>query len=282
MKRDNITVQPDRNNNGSAPDMPESRYTVFVSTHPGRTRDQNEDNFVVNKTVRIGTKSEEHLRGSNIREPLVCGVFDGMGGEAYGEQCSAIAAQTSAIVYKTLRKNLQHPYPLVERFANEANEGIVGMIADARAQRGGSTFVMAVFIDGRVYAYSLGDSRMYLYSNGLLRQITNDHTLAMKKYRANIYTLEEANASPDSHKLTDFLGVDQESRGVAPEQYPPFVLGPDDKLLLCSDGLYDMCGDDEILSVMKTDSDTISLDLVDKAVENGGVDNVTCIVIKRA
>ena len=281
MRNESITVQPDMNNNGSASCVPEARYKVFVSTHPGRTRDQNEDNFVVNKTVRIGTKSEEHLRGSNIREPLVCGVFDGMGGEAYGEQCSAIAAECSAVIYKTLKKNPQHPAALVDRFANEANERIVGMIAEARAQRGGSTFVMAVFIDGRVYAYSLGDSRMYLYSRGTLRQITSDHTLAMKKYRANIYTLEEANASPDSHKLTDFIGVDQEHRGVNPEQYPPFVLGPDEKLLLCSDGLYDMCGHDEILSVMMNDSDTVSLDLVDRAVENGGVDNVTCIVIKR-
>lgn len=257
------------------------RYSVAVSSHLGAVRSENEDNFVVNNIIRLFTKKESNMKGSGIKEPLVCGVFDGMGGEANGEQASRIAAESSAAIYKTLKKEPQHPDFPIERFVRESDAGILRMLSDAKAKRGGSTFVIAVFVNDCVYAYSLGDSRMYLLSGGVLKRVTNDHTLAMKKYRANIYTLEEALSGPDSHKLTAFLGMDMDNGGMTVEKYPPFRLRRGDKLLLCSDGLYDMCGEDEIISTLNADSPTVSLDLVEKALEHGGVDNITAIVVQK-
>ena len=267
---------------GSAPSAPEKpRYTVVVSTHQGKVRSENEDNFVINKIVRPASRQEMNMRGFDIVEPLVCGVFDGMGGEANGELASQLSADASIAVYKAVSKHTAPADEAVQAFVKESNDKIVSMLCNSKARRGGSTFVMAILSDEQVQVFSLGDSRLYLLHDGTFRQITNDHTLAMKKYRANIYTWEEAVSSPDSHKLTSFLGMDTEDQGLSPEAYPPFALCKGDKLLLCSDGLYDMCSDQEIQSVLSGASNTVSLVLVKKALENGGADNVTCIVIER-
>lgn len=259
----------------------EYRYAVCVSSHQGSVRTDNEDNFVVNNVIREQDHPEANLRGDDIPQPLVCAVFDGMGGEMNGGLASQICAEQSKAVYSALQGGTAELDDIVRSFVVNSNSAVVRMLENSLAKRGGSTFVMVVMAGGAVYPYSLGDSRLYHYDGAVLRQITNDHTLAMKKYYANIYTLEEARESSDSHKLTSFLGVDFDEEGLSPEAYRPFELLPGEKLLLCSDGLYDMCGDDEILALLSEPSPTVSLDLVDKAIENGGHDNVTCLVIER-
>lgn len=259
----------------------DQQFAVYVSTHPGAVRSENEDNFVINDVIRTLPNEKTNLRGYAITEPLVCGVFDGMGGESNGKIASQLASKASVTIYKTLRKHPQQPDDPVNQFVKDSNQQIVEMLADTKSQRGGSTFVLVALLNGMVHVYSLGDSRLYLYSSGKLSQITNDHTLGMKKYYANIYTIEEAMSGPDSHKLTSFLGMDTEGKGLNPEKYPPFQLALGEKLLLCSDGLYDMCSNEEINEILGSDSDIISLDLVKRAIKYGGIDNVTCIVIER-
>ena len=204
-----------------------------------------------------------------------------MGGESNGEAASRLCAAEAAKIIRALKQKTDTLSGAVQNFVTDSNDAVLEMLQNVRAKRGGSTFVMTVLTDGLVYPYSLGDSRLYLYDGETLRQLTEDHTLAMKKYYARMYTLEEAMASSDSHKLTAFLGADDDGGGLAPAAYEPFALNPGEKLLLCSDGLYDMCSHDEILDVLRGESDTLSLDLVDKALENGGKDNITCIVIEK-
>lgn len=256
-------------------------YTVYVSSHPGKVRSENEDNFIVNTVTRPVSKQETSMRGFDISEPLVCGVFDGMGGEAHGELASKISADSAASAYRAIAKKESNAAESVCAFVKESNDKIVNMLCNSKARRGGSTFVMSVFLEGRAQVFSLGDSRAYLFQNGTLQQITNDHTLAMKKYRANIYTWEEAISGPDSHKLTSFLGMDTDGMGLTPEAYPPIFMNKGDSLLLCSDGLYDMCSEQEIISLLGKSAEVVTLNLVKRALENGGVDNVTCIVIER-
>lgn len=259
-----------------------AKYNVYLSTNKGLVRSDNEDNYAINTVVRNLNDKEKNIRGLNGEQPLVCSVFDGMGGEAHGDLASKIAADCAVRLYKRLKNGTDSITKEIFSFVRESNDAIVTTIGSDDSSRGGSTFVSVVINRDIVYPFSLGDSRLYLYRNGTLTQITNDHTLAMKKYRANIYTLEEALSSSDSHKLTSFLGLDLGDGVLEPEVYTPFVLENNEKLLLCSDGLYDMCSDDEILQIMSSKSKTISLRLVDKAIENGGVDNVTCMVIERS
>lgn len=259
----------------------ENRYSVFVSTHPGKVRSENQDNFIVNVQCRSLSKQETNLRGDDVAEPLVLGVFDGMGGEACGELASMICADTAAAVLRSMKHEGMEPDDAVCAYVTKSNHKIVEMLASRRARRGGSTFVMVILTQGVARIYSLGDSRVYLCRDGVLRQITNDHTLAMKKYLANIYTLEEAQASADSHKLTMFLGVDTEETGLKPEIYPPISLYRGDQILLCSDGLYDMCSDEEILSTLQKHADNPTVELGRRAMRGGGVDNVTCVVVEK-
>lgn len=257
-----------------------TKYNIYLSTHQGLVRSDNEDNYAINKVVRNLDDKEKNIRGIGGAQPLVCSVFDGMGGEAHGELASKIAADNAVRLYERIAHGAEDITQEICNFVTQSNRQIVSDIGNDDTSRGGSTVVSVIINHDIVYPFSLGDSRLYLYRNGTLTQVTNDHTLAMKKYRANIYTLEEALASNDSHKLTAFLGVDVDDTMLEPEMYPPFVLEQNEKMLLCSDGLYDMCSEDEILRILSKDSKTVSLTLVKKALENGGIDNVTCMVIE--
>lgn len=259
------------------------RYDVYLATNSGKVRSQNEDNYAINNNIRLLEDGEKNLKGNGIEEPLVCAVFDGMGGEANGELASQLSAEVATLVYYELKKSdCVNVDTLISRFVTKSNSKINEMLVNTKSKRGGSTFVMTVFYRGLVYSYSLGDSRIYLYRNGQLTQISVDQTLAMKKLRANIFTEEEALTSPDRHKLTSFLGVDMDNEGLVPQIYPQFLLQKGEKLLLCSDGLYDMCTDDQIARLMEKDADDACLALVDAALENGGQDNVTCMIIERS
>ncbi len=261
----------------------DNKYNVYLSTHQGNVRKNNEDNYCINNVIRSLSESTRNLRATNVPQPLVCSIFDGMGGEANGELASKISAENAIKVYDNLKNNVNKSIDdEIMQFVTTSNQDVVTTLHNTGSSRGGSTFVTAVICDGLVHSYSLGDSRMYLYRGGKLELITSDHTLAMKKYRANIYTLEEAQKSLDSHKLTSFLGVDLGDQDLAPEIYPVFNLEKDDKLLLCSDGLYDMCSEKEILDIISKKSKVISLTLLEKALENGGEDNITCMVIERS
>lgn len=256
------------------------KYNLYVSTDVGKVREKNEDNFLVNKVVRELEQDRVNIRGLAKEGPIVCAVFDGMGGEALGEVASKICADEAVSLYAQAKENGQLKASDIDIYVQKANDRIVEMIEKSRAKRGGSTLAMIYIDDGVAYAYSLGDSRIYLYRNRELIRISEDHTLAMKKYKANIYTKEEAENSPDSHKLTSFLGVDVEGQGLKAERYSSFKLDENDRLMICSDGLYDMCDENEILQLLSKESPTISYELVKAALVNGGIDNVTCLVIE--
>ncbi|WP_024860361.1 PP2C family protein-serine/threonine phosphatase [Ruminococcus flavefaciens] len=254
---------------------------VSVSTNPGRIREENEDNFFV---TGIGYKTSKSASFNiNINADFISffSVFDGMGGEAYGEEASRIAAETlkefaDKLSGKKAKKiNLKE---FIERYISVANSRICDMIIQNRCKRSGCTMALVVIVNGAVYTFSVGDSRIYRISAGAIEQISEDQTLAVKKLKANIYNEEEARTSSDAHKLTSYIGSDDRGVGVSFHSYAPFPLS-NSVLLLCSDGLTDMCTDKEILDTIYADSVSPSASLVKEAIKNGGEDNVTCVVI---
>ena len=269
--------------NGKSKSNAKERYRVYLVSHKGLVRDNNEDNFTINNI----SKKLEYKNVKFVSEhdaPMLAAVFDGMGGEAKGEYASFISAKTAKQLYADIT---QTPDPetrleeFVGKFVQKANDDIRTFLEENKCRTGGSTVVALVFINGIVYPFSLGDSRIYLLRNGVLTQISKDQTLAMKKYEANIYTLEEAERSLDSHKLTSFLGVDYYRQGLSPQLFEPIVLQDTDKLLLCSDGLYDELGLQDIQNVMLQSPDQPAFKLVQEALNHGGNDNVTCAIIGR-
>ena len=255
--------------------------SISAASDVGKKREVNEDNFYADK---IGIRKDEIMSETEsieVSERSIFAVCDGMGGEAFGKESSEIAVEClSEFCDKIRQTTAEDLEEEVNAYVQEANDRICQMIEEKMSKIGGSTLAMVcIEKSGEVTAYNVGDSRVYIFSDGELTQITEDQTLAVKKLKANIYTPEEARTSVDSHKLTSFLGVDEYRTGLYPLTYEKFSI-ENNKIIICSDGLYDMCTDEEITQILTTSEEpNLAECLVHKAVENGGMDNITCIVI---
>lgn len=260
------------------------KLKVYVSTNVGNCRGNNEDNFFAgegysnpdaenDKTVFFETDSSE---------AKIFSVCDGMGGESCGEVASGCAVRVLSDYSEEIKKagSIDEQKKCVRKFATDANNQIVDEIIKAGGLRGGTTLTLACVLEDKISMYYLGDSRIYMLRDGILTRVTRDHTVAYEKVDANIYTEEEAQKSPDAHKLTMFLGVDDEKIGLNAEYAGTYTLSPGDFYLLCSDGLTDMCTDKEISDVMDLECQNFAKELVFTALMNGGEDNVTCLVIE--
>ena len=256
------------------------KFMVLISTDKGIVRKVNQDNFVVNQTVRRQGNEPQHLRARAVAEPMLCAVFDGIGGEQGGREASEISALVAAKFFGFLIGINGYAADNIQDYVSSCNSQIKKFLSKYGLKRGGSTFAMAYMHDGIVELFTMGDSRIYLYRSGTLQRITRDHTLAQKKYEANIFTLEEAEKSNESHVLTRYLGMDPDSADYKAESYKQLTLNPNDKLLICSDGLYDMCSDKQIAKILSAKKAPYSINLVKAALKNGGIDNITCLVIE--
>jgi protein phosphatase len=97
---------------------------------------------------------------------------------------------------------------------------------------------------------------------------------------SNVLTEEEAEKSPDRHRLTMYLGYDDDPEDIKAGFAGSYTLAEGERFLMCTDGLNEMCSSEEITAVLSSADDDAAKMLVDKALENGGMDNVTCIVIE--
>lgn len=262
-------------------EKPSVYMRVSFATDPGKIRENNEDNFYIDGKYR-------HVYGQNESDCYieltdrthVFGLFDGMGGESFGETASALAAIQLDRIAPTLRQIDASELPFyMNEYSRRANNAICDLMAQRNAH-GGSTFTAVCIKNGRAYPFYLGDSRIYLFDEGGLLQITEDQTLAVRKIKAGVYTEKEAENSPDHHILTCFLGVDNADMGLDCQPCMPIPIKPGVKLLLCSDGLTDMCGREEITEILLGGEQNPARALADRAIKNGGADNVTCVVVE--
>lgn len=252
-------------------------YFIYACTHKGNVREHNEDYFSANTLVRQDNDEPQSLE-SPIPEPSLIGVFDGMGGEKDGSAASRISAKITAEYFEYLKIN-NDIHKSIDSYVYNCNKVIKEYMAEHKLKRCGSTFAL-VYLSGKTaYCFSMGDSRIYLFREGSLVQISTDHTLANKKYKANIYTKKEAEESPDSHILTAYLGANNDAENTLAEAYNPIELQWNDKILICSDGLYDMCDNQTITRIMGKEGNTAKK-LVGAALKNGGEDNITCVVLE--
>jgi protein phosphatase len=251
---------------------------ISFATDTGKVRENNEDSFYIDGKYRhvYGyCECDSYIELSD--ETHIYSVFDGMGGEAYGETASALAAvhmdRLAPMIKSAEESEISDCMTEYLRVADSA-------ICDMSKKRSGSTFACVCVKNGLVYAFYLGDSRIYLCENGEMRQVSRDHTLAEKKRRDGIYTAAQAEKSTDRHKLTAYLGCGR--NGIYPQLGESGAIKAEagTKFVICSDGLYDMCTDDEIFGIMQSGAENPARALADKATENGGGDNVTCITIE--
>lgn len=234
----------------------------------GRVRPSNEDSF-----------------GFDLRQGVFV-VCDGMGGHAAGEVASKIAVDT-VLSYFRDKEPLAADASLVDAplgakmlsdAVNKANETILEYAAGhATASGMGTTLVAARFVDGKFTIAHVGDSRIYLLRGGSLLQLTEDHSLVMEQVRRGILTVEEARKSSAQHIITRALGTEDNS----PPDLAEFPAEEGDILLLTTDGVLRHLEDDQIQNILShtTPLQTVCDKLIEAALEAGGEDNATCLLI---
>ena len=128
--------------------------------------------------------------------------------------------------------------------------------------------------------YNVGDSRIYLLRNGVLTQLSKDHTIVQQKLDLGAIAAEQAASDSGRHKLTQHLGI-FESEMLIEAHHIQKQVQPDDVFLLCSDGLTDMVSDKAICQILiiAKSCDEAAEKLLEAALENGGKDNVSVIVV---
>ena len=214
-----------------------------------------------------------------------------MGGQAHGEVASSLAVQTILTHCRQAENSRATPIfgearPDVSERTNRlasaihlANRKVFETAASNSAQKGMGATVVAAWIDGqRLSLAHVGDSRVYLLRAGTMEQLTADHSLVAEKVRVGILTPQEADASELQSVLTRAVGIG----GGVEVDTDEHALLVGDFLLLCSDGLTRMITDPEIASILltTTSAQEAADRLVELANENGGVDNVTVIVLR--
>ena len=229
------------------------RIVAGYVTHRGRVRDGNEDALLVDGQLRVFA------------------VADGVGGHRAGEVASGTAVEA-------IRASLARGEAIDEAI-RDANHAIFARAnADASLHGMGTTVTAAIVAgEGQLLIGHVGDSRAYLVRDGALSRLTTDHSLVQELLVEGRITADQAATHPQRSIITRAVGMET---NIDVDVYPVEV-HDGDQLLLCSDGLTDMVsehGVHEILSEGGAPQDRAEA-LVDRALENGGADNVTAIVL---
>jgi PPM family protein phosphatase len=226
-------------------------------THTGR-RKTNEDSMLLDQSLGLFV------------------VADGMGGHNAGEVASAIAV-------RTIHEYLQNAPAATEAALSEAfalaNEEVFAAAAGSPEYEGmGTTLVAAVVQDERIVFGSVGDSRIYVWQNGTLTQLTRDDSWVSRVLPDEV-SAEDVQRHPMRHVLTKVVGLHEDLEASVASA----VLLRGDVLILCSDGLHGSLADARIAGTVTAESTVqdIAEQLVQQALTGGGTDNITVIVIRR-
>lgn len=202
-------------------------------------------------------------------------VADGLGGHKGGEVASALAVETVRSLADLEAARAAADLASVVRAANQAVLDRARSDADLSGM--GTTMTAVVIAGSTARLVHVGDSRCYLIRDGVIQQLTQDHTMVARMVRDGRLTPQEAEQHPQRSMLTRAVGsepqIDLDEADIA--------LAPGDRLLLCSDGLTNMLTDGEIAALARDgdDLDAICDALVDAANAHGGVDNITVVLV---
>lgn len=256
-------------------------YTAL--THPGKVAANNEDNFFINGEYRHDVNQPCFQANGEVSGCLTAAVCDGMGGHELGEAASLIAVQTisefgeQGAGTQAAAAFCQNPTDCI----NKANDRICMKMREEQ-KRIGSTISLLNFDNDSVQAVNMGDSRIYRLRGEVLEQLSVDHTVMARMLRMGQITPEEAKQHPLRHQITQYLGIFPEEMLLEPASTPVQRVAEGDRYLMCSDGLTDMLPDEEIRECLNrhTDIEEISQKLIQGAIDAGGRDNITVIIIE--
>lgn len=227
----------------------------------GLVRKDNEDNYLVSPE-----------RGLFV-------VADGMGGHVGGQIASTLAIQAiDEFMELSLLKTVM-PGELLQQALLKANEQIYTRGQTKEFYGMGTTVTAAFFDQNQVHIAHIGDSRAYLLRGETLTLLTQDHSLVNELFQNGSLTLEEAQNHPQRNILTRALGTNEQP------QVDIFSVPAQsgDLLVLCTDGLYNQVPEEDIIQVIRQAEADLKKgvrDLVDLALERGGHDNITVVMVQ--
>jgi protein phosphatase len=246
---------------------------IASCTDPGMVRSHNEDSI-----------ASDPVNGLVV-------LADGMGGYNAGEVASGMATTVITTEMQQLLAKVR-PFEvnpetnkvlageLVREQVMKANASIYHAAQSQPQYAGmGTTLVVCLFYDNKALVAHLGDSRLYRMRDGVLAQVTRDHSLLQEQIDSGLITSEQAKHAQHKNLVTKALGIDP---SVEPE-IREYDTRPGDIYLLCSDGLCDMVDDDDISMTLEALGANLQLaaqQLVQMANDNGGKDNVSVILVR--
>lgn len=242
------------------------KVSVACKTDLGRIRENNEDKF------EYFIPEDESTLAARGAVFVVC---DGMGGHAAGQIASELTAKTFIDVY--LNHTASSPQDAARAAVAAANRYVldIGRQIPGRSGMGTTLSALIVWAD-RAITVQVGDSRIYRLRDGILEQLSVDHTFVEEQVRLGAMSRDDAEQSPYAHVLTRAVGVEESITPDVEER----ELKAGDVFLLCSDGLTNHVQDDEIRILLESSPSTAVWKLVNAALMDGGRDNVTALAVR--
>jgi len=250
------------------------QFKSFGFSDAGSVRDHNEDNYLCNEKERLFL------------------VADGMGGHASGETASKLAIDSvEEFVISSREKDFELPITNSKDLSVEQNRLLAAALVgnqkiretgeqDPSMKGMGTTLIGGIIEGDNLAVVNVGDSRLYRVRDEKIRQISEDHSLVGEQERNGMLTREEARQHPQRHVLTSALGHIKDKSKI-----DVFLTGiiEKDLYLICTDGLYSMLDDNEILAIINSIEDgslyKMGLSLTLKANLAGGLDNITVVLV---
>lgn len=237
-----------------------------AASHVGRVRTHNEDAYAIEPEAGLFL------------------VSDGMGGHQGGELASEIVTQDLPPAIEIALMDLTQKTPHAIRrilktwIAKQSRQVFQEGHSESGFKDMGATVVLTLLVKARAYIANLGDSRAYRFRNNKLCQFSKDHSVVAQLVEQGHITPDEAPTHEEAGVITHFAGMDEH----AAAHVRSFALQPNDRILLCSDGLTDMIHEDTIKSVLKQtpDNQTACDTLVQLANDAGGHDNITVLIVQ--
>jgi len=257
---------------GTIPDEPlriVPRVKFVARSEIGHARENNEDKF------DFYEPDEEPLLAARGSVYLVC---DGMGGHNAGQIASELAAKQFLHAYYHLGGTAQEA---ARHAILQAHHYIAEMASKIPSRYGmGTTLTALILKQNEGILAHVGDSRCYRLREGAFEQLSRDHTLVAHLVEQGILTPEQARYHPQRNVIRQAVGVADPSEPLEPD-IETFALQVGDLYLLCSDGLTDMVDDAEIEAILRNEPPTrAAWRLVDRALANGGRDNITVVLVR--
>ncbi|MBI4671643.1 MAG: serine/threonine-protein phosphatase [Chloroflexi bacterium] len=278
------TLTPDEHHMSTQAAMPLLRFTFGMQTDPGLKRgalgEPNED------SLAAVTFAAHDARGAALGAFMIA---DGVGGAAAGEIASRLCLQT--LTHEWVTRLLLPLWNETALSDETIRAEILAGVAAANARllqyqsdhnlQSGATLTAALIFNGRAYVVNIGDSRTYLYRRGVFSPLTRDHSYVAALVANGVLSPEEAYLHPQRNLILRSLGDVNLDPDIFPEGDRALELEPGDRMLLCSDGLWEMVRDAEMQNVLAhtPDPQQACAELVNWANLAGGADNISSIVV---